>query len=249
MIPMPVSRTTDRPRAGPRARSRSLLARGFLAWPLLGALLGGCAGAPRVGREPPGLQAGAPVAQPASTASRPTGPCPAPSELSPGGVAFGAGDAPLGMGAIASMLRQVSGMSQAAAAARQRELQAPGARRGPGQRLELAYLLIARPAPTLDEAARAHDLLKGLDSQTDDAASRQFIRVLQRLSLQTVDLAQSRSDLAKSQRKVADLQDKIGQIKSLEVQLQGRTQDRGSPPPTPPKPAKPAAKPAPRSPS
>ncbi len=211
----------------PRARPARLLA--LLAWPLLGALLGGCAAASRGGASAAAPAPAAPPAYSAAARQAPESPRPA-AALSPAGVASSPDGAALDMPAIATMLRQVSAMTQSAASARQRELQAPSARRGPGQRLELAYLLIARAAPTLDEAARAHDLLRGLDAQTGDAASRQFIRVLQRLSLQTVELLQSRADLAKAQRKVADLQDKIGQIKNLEVQLQGRSQDRGSRP-------------------
>ena len=164
-------------------------------------------------------------------------PPPAASEaaaLSPDSVELRPGTGPLGMQAIAGMLREVSAMSQPAANLRQQQLQALGPRRHPEQRLELAYLLIARAAPTSEEALQAHELLEGLDFQTEDRASRQFIRVLQRLSRQTVELAQARADLAKANRKAADLEDKIGQIKNLEVQLQGRTQEH-APKPTPPK--------------
>ncbi|WP_038165921.1 hypothetical protein [Thiomonas sp. FB-6] len=160
------------------------------------------------------------------------------AELSPGGVESGAASAPLGMPAIAQLLRQISAMSQASANQRQQQLQALGARRRPEQRLELAYLLIARAAPTIEEAAQAHELLGGLDFLTEDRASRQFIRVLQRLSRQTVELSQARADLVKANRKAADLEDKIGQIKNLEVQLQNRSQEHAPKPPPPKGPAR-----------
>ncbi len=208
------------------------------ALPLVMALgLGACA-APRPGTGvsvPP--EASGAQRAPATRAGAVQPPAPAASEspaLSPDSVELRPGTGPLGMHAIAAMLREVSAMSLAAANLRQQQLQALGPRRGPDQRLELAYLLIARAAPTSEEALQAHELLQGLDFQTEDRASRQFIRVLQRLSLQTVELAQTRADLVKANHKVADLEDKIGQIKNLEVQLQNRSQER-APKPVPPK--------------
>ncbi len=204
---------------------------------VLAACLGACA-APRPGAhgaEPmQASSAQSPVAVQRGGADlqAPAGSPAAP--LSPDSVELRPGTGPLRMQAIADMLREVSAMTQAAANLRQQQLQALGPRRRPEQRLELAYLLIARAAPTSEEATQAHELLEGLDFQTEDRASRQFIRVLQRLSLQTVELAQARADLAKANRKVGDLEDKIGQIKNLEVQLQNRSQER-APKPVPPK--------------
>ncbi|MBU6440093.1 MAG: hypothetical protein KGJ03_11850 [Betaproteobacteria bacterium] len=219
---------------------------------MLAACLGACAvpqaspgapaapgnGAPRAGVSRPG---GAPFAAAAASGSASGAASEIASEageLSPGGVESGAASAPLGMPAIAQMLRQIAAMSQASANQRQQQLQALGARRRPEQRLELAYLLIARAAPTSEEAAQAHELLGGLDFLTEDRASRQFIRVLQRLSRQTVELSQARADLVKANRKAADLEDKIGQIKNLEVQLQNRSQEHAPKPPAPKGPAR-----------
>lgn len=133
---------------------------------------------------------------------------------------------PLSMGWIGDTLHQIAVETQAAANADQQRLQALGAQRTPADRLKLAYLLMARAAPTTDEATQAQDLLRGLDNQTDDPASKQFIRVMQRLSRQTLELAQLRAEVARSNKEVADLKDKIGQIKNLEVELQDRAQSR-----------------------
>jgi hypothetical protein len=133
---------------------------------------------------------------------------------------------PLSMGWIGDTLRQIALDSQVTANAEQQRLQALGAQRTPADKLKLAYLLMARAAPTTEEASQAQDLLKGLDNQTEDPASKQFIRVMQRLTRQTLDLSQLRADLARSNKQVADLQDKIGQIKNLEVELQDRAQSR-----------------------
>ncbi|WP_112485429.1 hypothetical protein [Thiomonas sp. X19] len=136
---------------------------------------------------------------------------------------------PLSMSWIGDTLRQIALDTQAAANAEQQRLQALGAQRTPADKLKLAYLLVARAAPTTEEANQAQDLLRGLDNQTDDPASKQFIRVMQRLTRQTLDLAQLRAELARSNKQVADLQDKIGQIKNLEVELQDRAQSRPGP--------------------
>jgi hypothetical protein len=127
---------------------------------------------------------------------------------------------------IGDTLRKIAVESQAAANTEMQHLQALGAQRTPADKLKLAYLLIARAAPTTEEATQAQDLLRKLDTQTDDPASIQFIRVIQRLSRQTLELAQLRTELARANKQVADLQDKIGQIKNLEVELQDRTQSR-----------------------
>ncbi len=136
---------------------------------------------------------------------------------------------PLSMPWIGDTLRQIALDTQAAANAEQQRLQALGAQRTPADKLKLAYLLVARAAPTPEEATQAQDLLRGLDNQTEDPASKQFIRVMQRMTRQTLDLAQLRAELARSNKQVADLQDKIGQIKNLEVELQDRAQSRPGP--------------------
>ena len=127
---------------------------------------------------------------------------------------------------IGDTLRTIAVESQSAANIEAQRLQALGAQRTPADKLKLAYLLIARAAPTTEEATQAQDLLRRLDTQTEDPASIQFIRVIQRLSRQTLELAQLRTELARANKQVADLQDKIGQIKNLEVELQDRTQSR-----------------------
>ena len=133
---------------------------------------------------------------------------------------------PLSMAWIGDTLRKIAVESQPAANAEMQRLQGLGAQRTPAEKLKLAYLLIARAAPTTEEATQAQDLLRKLDTQTEDPASIQFIRVIQRLSRQTLELAQLRTELARANKQVADLQDKIGQIKNLEVELQDRTQSR-----------------------
>ncbi len=133
---------------------------------------------------------------------------------------------PLSMAWIGDTLRAIALESQSAANIEMQRLQALGVHRTPADKLKLAYLLIARAAPTTEEATQAQDLLRRLDTQTGDPASIQFIRVIQRLSRQTLELAQLRTELAHANKQVADLQDKIGQIKNLEVELQDRTQSR-----------------------
>ena len=133
---------------------------------------------------------------------------------------------PLSMGWIGDTLHQIAVETQAAANADQLRLQSLGAQRTPADKLKLAYLLMARASPTTDEATQAQDLLRGMDNQTDDPASKQFIRVMQRMSRQILELAQLRTELARSNKEVADLKDKIGQIKNLEVELQDRAQSR-----------------------
>ena len=223
-----------------------LLSAGFAVALLATTLLGGCAlpppggpGAAAAATRAPGVGSGMPASPAASapaagaSASTPqaaaaaparSGQAPAQPALSPAGVNGGA----LGIDAIDRMLREVAVMGPQATSARLQALQALGGRRSPQQRLELAYLLLTRAAPGSDDAARARELLKGLDRQSDDVAGRQFVRLLDRLGRQAVELSQSRADLAKATRKAAELEDKIGQIKNLEVQLQNRSQSRGS---------------------
>ncbi len=185
-------------------------------------LLSGCAPLPP--HPAPGAAAHADVqsAQLARGPAAPANPAAAPAAA----IAALFKPEPLSMGWIGDTLRQIALDTQAAANAEQQRLQALGAQRTPADKLKLAYLLVARAAPTPEEANQAQDLLRGLDNQTDDPASKQFIRVMQRMTRQTLDLAQLRAELVRSNKQVADLQDKIGQIKNLEVELQDRAQSR-----------------------
>ena len=218
-----------------------------LAAALLAAVLGGCAlpgpGVPvaapaGAGSRAPEAAAGmaarsatpapagvASAQVPQASASAPTraGQAPAQAALSPAGVNGGS----LGIEAVDRMLREVAEMAAPAASARVQALQSLGARRSAQQRLELAYMLLMRTTPGSDDVAQARELLKGLERQAGDPACRQFVRLLDRLGRQAAELSQSRADLAKATRKAAELEDKIGQIKNLEVQLQNRSQSRG----------------------
>ena len=95
--------------------------------------------------------------------------------------------------------------------------------------MHLAYLLLARAAPSVEQADQALELLGGLDQPGADAGARQFVRVLQRLARQTLQLTQQRAALGRANRQIADLQDKIAQIKNLEVQLQDRRKQGQTP--------------------
>ena len=221
-----------------------------LAAALLATLLGGCAlpgpgapvtaaaGAAGAASRAPGAGAGmaarsaapapaglapAPVPQASASAPARADQMQAQAALSPAGVNGGS----LGIEAVDRMLREVAEMAAPAASARVQALQSLGARRSAQQRLELAYMLLMRTTPGSDDVAQARELLKGLERQAGDPACRQFVRLLDRLGRQAAELSQSRADLAKATRKAAELEDKIGQIKNLEVQLQNRSQSRG----------------------
>ncbi len=245
-VPPPRATCTATPAAPPGAQP---------AWPRRAASAPSAA-APAV--EPP-----APPMTPATAASL-AAPASAPAQASAAQPAD-----TLSMSGIERMLQRVAAMSTAASRSRQQYLQAMGRMRSAGERLELGYLLLTRPAPasrppaaagnapalsapatpqaaaagpgpgaaagasapSAEEAMQARDLLKGLQDLTADPAGRQFIELLQRLGQQSVEWARTRTELGKVQRKAADLEDKIGQIKNLEVQLQGRTQERATKPP------------------
>ncbi|MHB1666723.1 hypothetical protein [Thiomonas sp.] len=225
--PFSATRISTRSRSRSPRRSGAALAARCVAAASFGALalLSGCAPLPMhpvPGAAPHGESQSAqfPRAQAVS---------PKPAATSTAAIASLFKPEPLSMSWIGDTLRQIALDTQAAANTEQQRLQALGAQRTPADKLKLAYLLVARAAPTTEEANQAQDLLRGLDNQTDDPASKQFIRVMQRLTRQTLDLAQLHADLARSNKQVADLQDKIGQIKNLEVELQDRAQSRPGP--------------------
>ena len=195
---------------------------------VLACLLAACAPMPRVAGTsapqdclPPvapratGAVATPPVTSASSAAA-------APAALPPHGR-----DGGLGMTPIGDMLRRVGAQSQTDAHADERRLRDLGAERTAEQRLDLSYLLLARANPTVDQANQALVLLQGLDHAGVDPGARQFVRILQRLARQTLGLAQMRAELARANRQVGDLQDKIAQIKNLEVQLQDRRKQQG----------------------
>ncbi len=172
---------------------------------------------------------GRPSAPPVrASAPRTLSPAPVRTPVQAASAAHAAPPAPMpravpGMTSIGDMLRRIGAQSQAAANADEQRLRQLGAARSVEQRLHLSYLLLARPAPTVDQANQALILLGGIDHAGVDPGTRQFVRVLQRLARQTLGLAQLRAELGRANRQVADLQDKIAQIKSLEVQLQDRS--------------------------
>ncbi len=135
----------------------------------------------------------------------------------------------LTMTPIGDMLQRVGAQTQAAADADERRLRALGSARSALQRVHLAYLLLARAAPSVEQANQALELLAGLDQPVADSGARQFVRVLQRLARQTLQLTQQRAALGRANRQIADLQDKIAQIKNLEVQLQDRRKQGQTP--------------------
>ncbi|OIQ87874.1 hypothetical protein GALL_302380 [mine drainage metagenome] len=194
-----------------------------LSWMLCAAALAGCAhgGVGAIAPEPagvvpaPGTSAAAVPAPSAASAAAPA----APGEI---GVT-------LAVTPIGDMLRRVGGQTQAAADADEQRLRALGTARSALQRVHLAYLLMARAAPSVEQANQALELLAGLDQPSADAGARQFVRVLQRLARQTLQLAQQRAELGRANRQIADLQDKITQIKNLEVQLQDRRKQGQTP--------------------
>lgn len=86
----------------------------------------------------------------------------------------------------------------------------------PADRLKLAYLLSLDNA-TQDDLGQAQMELEGLDAGFADSATRLYVRLLQR----TVVAAAAQ----KQEKKRADeLQDKLKQIKELELELMRRSQ-------------------------
>ena len=195
-----------------------------LAWMVGSAVLAGCAHAPTVAW---GTPPAAGAASPAAVTRAPQSAAAVPHR---DGVAdTAARPLALAMSPIGDMLQRVGVQSQAAANADEQRLRKLGPARSALQRVHLAYLLLATAAPQPEQANQALDLLKGLDQPAADAGARQFVRVLQRLARQTLQLSQQRAELARADRQIADLQDKIAQIKNLEVQLQDRRQQGQTP--------------------
>ncbi len=177
------------------------------------ALLSGCAQTPlRTAIMPPAPHAPAPA---------PTVTCP---QAAPPPVHK---PAPLSMEWIGHTLRRIAREPDAAAAAEQQRLQASGTQLAPPDKLELAYLLMARATPARAQTAEAQNLLAGLERQTSDPASRQFIQLMQRLCRQSLELFRLRANLTSSVGQIAVLQKQIEQIKNLEVELQNPVPDAG----------------------
>ncbi len=138
------------------------------------------------------------------------------------------GDAGLDMTFIGDSLRESETETPAQAGARLQALAAPGSARTAARRLEWALLLLNRSAPTPEQLTQAQDLLKGLDHAAGDAGARQLVRMLQRTARERAELAQLRAVHAADARELAALQDKLQQIRNLEVELQQRGTHGGS---------------------
>ncbi len=193
---------------------------------VLGCLLAACA---RMPGAPGGSASGTCAPAPAvRSASAPRAARAAPgSGTTAAPAAAPAASSALHMTPIGDMLRHVGAQTQAEAHSDEQRLRKLAAARNAQQRVHLAYLLLARAKPSVEQANQALDLLDGLDHPGVDPGARQFVRVLQRLARQTLGLAQLRTELGRASRQVADLQDKIAQIKNLEVQLQDRRNQQG----------------------
>jgi hypothetical protein len=97
-----------------------------------------------------------------------------------------------------------------------KRLQAKPQEPAPGERLKLAYLLSMENA-TLDELERAQTQLDGLETAIADPATRLYVRLLQRTV--AVETAQKQE-----KRRADELQEKLNQIKHLELELMKRNQ-------------------------
>lgn len=86
----------------------------------------------------------------------------------------------------------------------------------PGDRLKIAYLLSLENA-TLDELGQAQAQLDGLETAFADPETRLYVRLLQRMV--AAETAQ-RQD----KKRADELQEKLKQIKELELELMKRSQ-------------------------
>ena len=136
----------------------------------------------------------------------------------------------LSMAWINNTIYKFATESKAADAIEQQYLENLGMQRTEADNFKLGYLLLAHANPRPSQAAIANELLGGLDRQTNDLASRQFIRLMQDLSEETMEVLQLRNELSRSVQQVADLQSKLRQINKLEVELQQRARSEASPP-------------------
>lgn len=119
------------------------------------------------------------------------------------------------LGQLSAFIDRLDSQDSAAVRAEIKHLQGLGTPDA-ADRLKLAWLLSRNNAPAAD-LARAEEQLEGLERLFDDAATRHFVRLLQRT------LAAERS-LRQERKKTAELYEKLQQIKKLELELQERSQ-------------------------
>lgn len=124
-------------------------------------------------------------------------------------------DSAFTLGQMGEFIRHFNRLDSTAQRAEVRRLQSIE-KRGAGDRLMLAWLLSLNNAPAAD-LVRADEQLDGLERQFEDPATREFVRMLQRnLALELA--------FRKEKKRAAELQEKLQQIKNLELELQERSQ-------------------------
>jgi hypothetical protein len=133
----------------------------------------------------------------------------------PQGVAKKPVDSTFTMNQMASYVHQVSGLDVAARQNEARRLQASLAM-SVSDRLKLAYLLSLEGA-SLDDIEQARTQLEGLDAVFEDPATRLYVRLLQRTAAMETAYKQEK-------KRADDLQQKLKQIKELELELMKRNQ-------------------------
>jgi hypothetical protein len=85
-----------------------------------------------------------------------------------------------------------------------------------GDRLRLAYLLSLDNASP-EDLTLAQEQLQGLELLFEDSATREFVRLLQRMLT-------SKRAINQEKKRVEELQEKLRQLKKLELELQERSQ-------------------------
>lgn len=113
-------------------------------------------------------------------------------------------------------VQQVAKLDIISRQAEAKRLQAKPPELAPGDRLKLAYLLSLENA-TLDDLGRAQAQLEGLETAISDPPTRLYVRLLQRTV--AVETAQKQE-----KRRADELQEKLNQIKQLELELIKRNQ-------------------------
>lgn len=126
-------------------------------------------------------------------------------------------DSASSLGRMSAFIDRIGGqgaVTRKAEIGRLQGLDKPGA----VDRFELAYLL-SLDNPGAEDLIRAQAHLEGLAPLFPDAAPRQFVRLLQRI------LALERA-LQQERKRTDELQDKLRQIKQLELELLRRSQTK-----------------------